>query len=170
MTDPITLTDVSLGRVPGDRYGYASRLRVSADVRLERLSGVRTTTSHEPITEPWEFSLVTQVWRPHGDDIVESRPGSITHIAHVLGAGTLAGAMTRDGLTDLARLAGEHLNGMQAACIHQRTIPGATTSEALDTVEPCPVTGYRYGTLWLVRPIDGPAIAERLAAIFTTDH
>jgi hypothetical protein len=45
-----------------------------------------------------------------------------------------------------------HLNDMRAACAHMVDLPDDPTYDARKDIT-CPVTGYRYGTAWLVEPL-----------------
>lgn len=64
----------------------------------------------------------------------------------------------------------QHLNNQRAACAHQ-VVPevpegvASRTSWLLDNTEPCPLTGYRYGSAWLFAPLDDQALAD-LTLIF----
>lgn len=63
------------------------------------------------------------------------------------------------GPDDRARL-GEvwarwHLNDLRAACAHQTPPAGRNDPDPA----PCPRTGYRYGTAWLVEPLPADVLA-----------
>lgn len=62
-----------------------------------------------------------------------------------------------------------HLNEMQAGCVHQGR-PARLEGGGVDlqSVPPCPHTGYRYGSAWLVRPL--PLHVREWATQFITDH
>lgn len=49
-----------------------------------------------------------------------------------------------------------HLNDMQAGCAHQEVVyeDAPYYRPSLDATLPCPVTGYRYGSAWLHKPLN----------------
>ena len=47
-----------------------------------------------------------------------------------------------------------HLNSMESHCAHQ------DKAIAWDKVDPCPITGYRAGSAWLVRELPASVIKE----------
>jgi hypothetical protein len=64
-----------------------------------------------------------------------------------------------------------HLNTMRAGCAHQTVVyetgPYGRQQPSLERTKPCPVTGYRYGSAWLVEVPPEDVIAE-LRALFST--
>jgi hypothetical protein len=63
---------LTVGKVPGAAYGYKRSLKVTVDVRIERLERHATyqTTGHEQVTGPLSLTVTTNVWQPGGGDIV----------------------------------------------------------------------------------------------------
>lgn len=64
----------------------------------------------------------------------------------------------RDRFTHLAEIADRwHLNTMRAGCAHQEVVYETDRYgrrvPSLDLTPPCPETGYRYGSAWLVEPL-----------------
>lgn len=120
----------------------------------DRTPGVaqwRETTSHVKTTERLRVAF--------GGATV-SKYGSITRDETWTGAGqcltellyltNLANGWTVSSVKKLYETWTEwHLNDMQAGCDHQTP----TGDRPLDTTPACPVTGYRYGTEWLFKPI-----------------
>lgn len=57
-----------------------------------------------------------------------------------------------------------HLNGMRAGCAHQKvayeTDRYGRRIPSLRLTLPCPVTGYKYGTAWLVEPLPREVVEE----------
>jgi hypothetical protein len=148
-----------VGTVDGQAYGYAAgtRLGVRLNVRIERLERRETyeTVEHEQVTRPLGMSVTTDVWRPDGQDIVT---GGATRepLREVAAHGTPSRFWDADKLYRMAALGDRwHLNDMQAACLHQTVVYEEEPYHrpSLDLTLPCPVTGYRYGTGWLVNPL-----------------
>jgi len=148
--------DVYIGKVPGEPYGYKRNLRVTVDVRMERLNRrpAYETTTHEMVTEPLDFAITTGVWQPSGRDIVSG--GATVEPLHELTS--LAPGVTPEMVAELIDMAAWHLNAMQAGCVHQepryRKNPRYGNTEIdLDNTPACPETGYRYGHAWLVHEL-----------------
>lgn len=76
---------------------------------------------------------------------------------------SLAPVFTAEDIAELIRIGAYHLNDMQAACDHQ-TVQGSGR-DALDNTPPCPVTGYKYGHAWLVKPLPDDITPEHVRAI-----
>lgn len=57
-----------------------------------------------------------------------------------------------------------HLDDMQPGCAHQTEIEG-TVEERLAKIEPCPLTGYRYGRAWLVK-LPTTEVIEEITEMF----
>lgn len=161
-----------IGTVSGEDYGYKRRLSVSVEMRIEReeRSEFYQTTTHETVTRPLSFALTSAVWTPNKSDWV-SGGATVEPIREVAAQGHLNTAFTPEQLTELADL-GErwHLNTMRAGCAHQERAVDpdgnalTATGYALDNTPPCPLTGYRYGSSWLVEPLPEDFLA-RLDAI-----
>lgn len=145
-----------VGSIPGTEYGYRSRLAVTVNLRIERLERRETyeTTRHEQVSRPLSLSVTSDVWRPDGEDIVA---GGATRqpLREVAAHGTPARLWDADKLLRLAALGDRwHLNDMQAGCVHQEVVYEEPHHRpSLTDTLPCPVTGYRYGTAWLVEPL-----------------
>lgn len=156
--------NIEVGTVPGDRHGYAARTRlpVTIDVRIERLERRETyqTTQHEGLTRPLGLSVMSNVWQPGRGDIVT---GGATRepLRDVAEHGTPGRFWDPDKLTLMARLGDQwHANDMTAACAHQEVVYEEKPYHrpSLDLTPPCPVTGYRYGTDWLITPLSTPVV------------
>ena len=134
--------DREIGRIKG-----VGIVRVNA--RLEWVDRPAVTVDHEEIGGHYVFAASGSLWlRSNSPDCYSA--GQMLEKTWPLPAGR-----------PLIRLWREwHLNGMQAACAHQAVPAGMSGSEALDAVPPCPVTGYRYGSTWLVRVIPDDVVAE----------
>lgn len=153
-----------VGYVPGSEYDAKRRLRVTVDVRIERLERHETyqTTTHEQVTRPLDLSITTNVWRPDDRDILAGG-ATARPLRQVAMVGAPARFWDADNLTTLARLADRwHLNSMRAACQHQQVVwedSQAGRRPSLTETAPCPHTGYRYGSSWLVEPLPRGALA-----------
>jgi len=147
--------DVYVGTVPGTGYGYKRNLRVTVTVTMERLDrrDEYETTDHRKVRRPLDFSITTAVWHPDWRDIV-SGGATVEPLAELTG---YAPGFDAGKATALVKLAGWHLNGMTAGCDHvapvMETDGYGRTVPSLDLTPPCPVTGYRYGSAWLVREL-----------------
>jgi hypothetical protein len=159
-TRVLTARDVPLGKLRGgSEYGYRGwMLPVTVDIRIEREQRRDTyeTVTHEHIREPLSLSMTSAVWRPDMSD-------------HV------SGGATREPLRKLAKVYAPgvarqladigdrwHLNAMRAACAHMTSDtlvrePDGYGGEriACGSVNTCPVSGYTYGSAWLVEPLPG---------------
>lgn len=141
--------DVLVGTVSGEEYGYKRNLRVTVSVRMEELGRQEEyeTTDHRKVSRPLDFSITAAVWRPDRRDIVMSTPGD--GIKQLLDA-------TNPQHAELIALSKYHLNGMRAGCIHQTAVyrDGRYGREVdLDATPPCPITGYKYGSAWLLEEL-----------------
>jgi len=157
--------DLPVGRVPGEPYGYVSDLLVTIDVRVERLERRETyeTTTHERVTGPLDFALTTSVWQPSRRDIVAGG-ATAAPLDEAIAHGRLDFGLDEAAVRGLA-LDHEcwHLNGMSAACAHQEVVwedSDYGRRPSLTLTQPCPVTGYRYGSAWLVRVLPEGFLAE----------
>ena len=146
--------NVRVGMVDGESYGYPGRrLRVTVDVHMEWLTrqDVYETTGHEQVTRPLDFAVTTAVWRPDGRDMTAGG-ATVEPLTELVAyePGWDAAKVAR-----LVELAAWHLNGMTAGCDHQtpvmETDRWGREVPSLDLTPACPVTGYRYGSAWLVR-------------------
>jgi hypothetical protein len=136
--------DVPVGRVSGASYGHKRRLLVTVSIRMEELTrrGFYDTVDHKIVREPLDFAITTGVWQPGGRDIVSG--GATVEPLRELASYEMG--WTPESVKELADLEEWHLNGMSAACAHQERRAG------LDS-PPCPISGYRWGSAWLVRPL-----------------
>lgn len=148
--------DIPVAKVPGAPYGYTPDLLVTLSVRIERMERSETyeTTSHEQVTGPLDFSLTTSVWRPDRRDIVTGGATSAP-LYEALAHGRLEYGLDEAAVLGLAMNHDAwHLNALSAACAHQEVVwedSDYGRRPSRDLTPRCPVTGYRYGTKWLVR-------------------
>lgn len=153
----LQVRDLHVGYVPGRPYGYQRALRAYIDIRVEKLTRreIYETVNHEFVSEPLDFAI----------------SGHVAYGTHWVAGGAMAPEILRSvtrtmngiSIKDLRRLAKIadlcHLSSMQAGCAHQDdTLPAdlpahLTIPWRLDNVEPCPITGYRYGSSWLIQPV-----------------
>lgn len=146
---------IFLGTNPGEGYGYKRPVKVYVNIELRAEDAmnplrVRRTTEHmATILEP-ELSITFDVVNSAGTDLG-------------------GGAMGKEGLNVetrkassrvfevLHRLIPWHLNGMQAKCAHQGPPvyeQGRYGPQVNFQKSPrCPLTGYGYGSAWLVEPL-----------------
>lgn len=135
--EPIEISDLEIGRIPD--LGI-----VRLDIALTRRGWQGQTVTHEDVDGYWRFSVSASVWQRRNSTDCHMA-GQIRSTVRLLGPTT----------AELCRLWKRwHLNDMRAGCAHQgQPRYTATGSADLDSVEPCPKTGYRYGSAWLVEVI-----------------
>ena len=165
---------VTVGYVPGESYGYKRKLRVTVEIRIERLerSDEYETVSHEHVSQPLDFALTTSVWQPSGKDIV-SGGATVEPLREVLASGDYGAGMDAEKVSRLIELhEAYHLNSMQAGCEHQ-TVQWEDgpygRRPSLELTEPCPITGYRYGHKWLVKVLPEDFASDLLAILADVD-
>lgn len=161
-----TAMDVPVGRVSGEAYGYARDLTVTIDVRMERLTRQTEyeTTDHRKVRRPLDFAITTAVWRPDKRDIV-SGGATVDPLRELT---TYTNGFSDRVIAELLSMAEYHLNGMTAGCDHQTAVweDGRYGRQiSLTDTLPCPVTGYRYGSAWLVRELPY-GFLSRVRAVF----
>lgn len=136
---------VCVGKTPDPNSGRQTNAFVT--LRLERVDRSSQTIDHQLVEGYLELGITTGLGRDASNGrlmpgmplIIEPEP-----------------PFTRERLDDLRALVKYHLNVMHAECAHQ-----PKTKDA----EPCPETGYRFGSEWLVEPLPTD-ILPRLRAIF----
>jgi hypothetical protein len=150
---------------------------VIVDVTLERETGTAVTVDHETIAAPVRLSITGEVSRTDGrrsDGAVYVSAGQIVDYLDSLD--TLSPGWSAAEVSELAAIWRDwHLNTMTAGCAHlpadqltreaDRYSPGGTRVKCGDgTVNTCPVSGYRWGSAWLTRPLPGdlPGTLARL--------
>jgi hypothetical protein len=134
--------------------------RIFLEVEIQHFEGRDcVTVDHEPIASYTRVSISGLGYRKHARNATSA--GQIIGDAEsVLHGGRVAPGVERADLARLLDIWREwHLNDMVAECVHQ-TPTGEGISERLRQTPACPVTGYKYGTLWLVRPVPADVIAE----------
>jgi hypothetical protein len=146
----------------------AERERVYVDVKLTEHDGEHVTTDHGTVTGIRRLSIMGEVIEsgrrePHSCGQIRGELDRITECA----AGWNVGMVRRLGeLWDTW-----HLNDLQAACDHQTVVYEDSSygrRPSLTETRACPVSGYRYGSAWLVKPL--PADVEKeIRAIFGDD-
>jgi len=154
--DGIDREDVRIGSLTKDQYGIPARVYV--DVRIAHVvGGPQETTDHRNVSDFWELSIsattTTADSRRHGD--IDTGGQIIDTVAMANNAPEFL-----PGLVKVWRA--HHLSGLHAACDHQ-TPMGDTIGERLDRTPACPVTGYRYGSKWLVEDLPADAVQTVIA-------
>lgn len=166
-----------------DENGYTVYARVRVDLKRETPSP-HETIDHFLAYTCTEVSVIHETYRPgrkpapHDGPPYENR-----HEPESLGASrdpfrdviTPAPGWDLDELEILADLGDRwHLNAMKAGCRHQTVVweegRYGQRQPSLHLTEPCPVTGYRYGTAWLCEPLPPHILDYFLALAEGTDH
>jgi len=160
-----TRDGIAVGTVPGEPYGCARPLTVTIEIRAERLQRRETyeTIEHETVSEPLGFALTSAVWDPSRTDWIAGG-ATVEPLREVVERGTVSPRLTSDGLARLADI-GErwHLNDVKAGCAHQTVVyedGEYGRRPSLTLTEPCPMTGYRYGSSWLIEPLPDGLLDE----------
>jgi hypothetical protein len=162
----LKIENLFVGTVSGDKYGYKRNLRVTIDVEIERTGRDAETIHHLPAEDPPRFSISGGVWNPNRTDYISY--GQITDVLAELT--TYAPGFDAGKAAKLAALWERwHLNDMRAGCVHQGEPAyrqGRYGPEVdLSSVPPCPETGYRYGSAWLVEELPEGFEAELRALL-----
>lgn len=154
--------DVTVGWTGGNAgYGYKVPLPVTVTVEIRRREGKRQTTAHETVSDPLEFSMCVDVWKPGRGDIVAGGQ----HIEGLSEIKRYARGWDEAKVAELVAIHAEwHLNTMKAGCDHQTVVYErdryGRKVASLDLTPPCPETGYRYGHGWLTRPLPGEVVTR----------
>lgn len=144
------MTTTYLGRGPG-------RERYWAEIKLDWRNDEAETVRHEKITRYARFTVTICAFSPTGNRMDWSgRPESLL-------VDSDHGWTQHDVDTLLSLTKDWHLNDMQAGCEHQIVVwedsPYGRRPSLTETA-PCPQTGYRWGSGWLVREIPQYALNE----------
>lgn len=170
---------VTVGYVSAKGYGFAQdrQLRVTVEMRVERLerSDEYETTEHDHISAPLDFALTTAVWNWNGTDWLEGG-ATVEPLRQVLKSGNFGEGFNAEKVAALIELHEQyHLNSMQAGCAHQTRAEDpngnalTATGYALDNTAPCPITGYKYGSAWLVKPLPADFVPNLLGILADVD-
>lgn len=153
-----------IGRTEG-----GNRLFVSIDLSTIEPDGSTETVRHQFVTEPYRLLTIT------GAVVDKSgkwdRCGQVVDQVMIARNGWDAGKRYL-----LYRLWHTwHLNDMRAACDHQSVIwedSDYGRRPSLDLTSPCPLTGYRYGSAWLLDPLNEATLeaVATLQSIYPVDR
>lgn len=140
--------------------------RVWAVIKLTpQTSGSDETVDHQPAVV-WERASFTVQGRYKGSQSKRHGDydfgGANTDVYKEITAP--AKGWTVAEVRALGRLAEEwHLNDVQAGCVHQTVVYAedryGRNVPSLGLTPPCPITGYKYGHAWLVKPLTAEAQA-----------
>ena len=148
-------SDVLLGRT-------ADGARVFVTVETSEHTGNSQTTEHDPISAWTRVSIQGEVIEKyHHEATSGGQIGfELTHIT------TFAPGWNKAKVERLASLWRTwHLNDTRAGCAHM-SLPADASYDARKNIR-CPVTGYKYGSAWLVLPEAGTRGAiDELTAMF----
>lgn len=140
--------DLPIGRVSGAYAGYRRSADLVISVSLEVRRGAFKTTDHREISQLTELSISGGVWNRAHTDFIEC--GQIRDALDNMVS--YAPGWSPPKIMRLRAIWDEwHLNGLNASCSHQT---------AGNNSEPCPVTGYKWGSAWLSRELPASIITE----------
>lgn len=158
---------IPAGRMSGEGWGYKKDLPVLVEIRMERLLRRETyeTIEHEQVVAPLDFSIVTAAWSPGMKDWVVGGAG-VDRLRELTSVNT--SYFTQEQIDGLIALDEWHLNGLTAGCAHQEVVWEDSEygrRPSLSETPACPITGYRYGHSWLVRPLPKGFVSNLLALL-----
>lgn len=130
-------------------------LTVRVELSAHDRGGAHETIYHGPTPVPcWRLSVTSYEWKRDCSDI-EGGGATTDYIRQA--ARRPEPKFGPWELHALAKLGDRwHLNDLQAACAHQTVVweDGRYGRQpSLELTEPCPETGYRYGSAWLTEPL-----------------
>lgn len=149
---------IDIGKMDGESHGFKKALPVTLEIELKQENKGEV------------LSICGNVWRPNKTDIVAGGQCQDT-IRDALNHGRLelAEGQTRNEIYKLLDIWDTwHLNGMNAACSHQRVVIKEMEEThgkkffyadnydeivKLPFFAKCPDCGYRYGSAWLYEPL-----------------
>lgn len=139
-------------RVETQGIGYVGRTldgdRLWIRVELRRQPTARDwqTVDHRTVSDPLELGISGLVV-PKGRRTVGGGGQTVRELGSVIAAERFADGMTAEDLGELFRVWKRwHSNAFRAGCVHQPK--PSNTDEGL-AMDPCPETGYRWGSAWL---------------------
>jgi hypothetical protein len=120
------------------------------------------TTSHESVTGYRSMSFTGTLISKYGSLVYERgwlSGGQNSH--YLLEITDPAKGFTLKGIKRIYDLWQElHLNDLESHCAHQ------DKAIKWDQVEPCPITGYRAGSAWLLSPLSDELVNETFDLVF----
>lgn len=127
---------------------------VVINIRLEPRPGGMTVT-HDPIEQVEEFAASGTVWRRRNSGDYQ-QAGQLLDVLMDPTMRPMGSWRFTDLMSLWALWTRWNLNTMKAGCAHQKVRWEYTRGYAqvdLARTPACPVTGYRYGSGWLVEPL-----------------
>jgi hypothetical protein len=152
-----SVTHHYIGTIPGDSYGYKSRLRVTVSVTLISVPGDHQTTAHATVRDAQRFILTPWVLNASGTGVLMGG-ATAEPLKELIANGKPVRGVSMGTVRDLLALGRYHLNDMKPGCVHQEKNAG------LDS-PPCPETGYKWGHAWLVEPLPDWLTADYLRTL-----
>jgi hypothetical protein len=139
--------------------------RVIVELTIEQQDGEWQTTEHETIPAGVRVSLQGETIE-HGHREPDSGGQIVDTLAEITEYAPPWDADSVARLADLWRA--HHLNDSHAGCAHQTVVYEDSPygrRPSLELTEPCPVSGYRYGSAWLAADpaVTDAGVAELLA-------
>jgi hypothetical protein len=163
-TVDVLANDKLAGRLAnGDRIYLLVRLSHPDGPRWTE--GPRQTVNHRFIDDPVRLSITGLAVGKHRQLANAHSAGQIVDdFAELVDAGSLEPWLKSDGEWLLGVWRDWHLNDMQPGCAHQTVVyeqaPYGGERASLTLTQPCPITGYKYGTAWLVKPLPDELISQ----------
>lgn len=148
--------------------------RVYARLQIRGRGGTYVTTDHEDRRHVLELSGQHETYPPGRRPGAEGMRGEPSSCGAGLPAALRsvtrpAPGWTRSQLLGLAAIVEVfHMNTLEAGCAHQTVVWEDSEygrRPSLSETAPCPHTGYRYGSAWLVREIPSETVGAIVEAI-----
>lgn len=134
--------------------------RVWIEIEIRETNRPAQTTDHQAVNNYRELAIsgaIAGKGRRNADQWGQVRAEAAGAMANP------AKGITEDDVAELVSVWKRwHLNGMQARCAHQTVVWEDSRygrRPSLELTQPCPESGYRYGSAWLVTPL--PADVEQ---------
>lgn len=140
--------------------------RVYVSVELRRIDKPRVTIDHDEIEGFTELSISGVMLRKGGRLAVDSHWISAgQNLDELLRVIKPARGWTLEEVRRIHELWSRwHLNGTKAGCRHQSVVweksRYGVRQPSLAETRPCAITGYRYGSAWLVEPMPEDVLDE----------
>lgn len=155
-----TTNDIRVGSYIEHRRRHIVTVEMRITTHTARPDTQRLTINHEPITN-WSRFAMTSMTRDSRAKYAHSAGQGREELLRIT---ECAPGFNVGKLHELYALWDRwHLNDMNAGCVHQPPESVVWENEPYRRVDlkntpPCPDTGYRYGSAWLIEPLPSDVI------------